>query len=305
MRVVSGVRQMQKAAIEWQRQGIKIGLVPTMGFLHEGHIWLIREARRLVGTDGKVVASIYVNPSQFGPREDFAAYPRDLAGDKRKCKGAGVDTLFVPSDAEMYPVDEGGPYSTWVVEERLGKVMEGKSRPTHFRGVTTVVAKLFNIVRPDLAVFGAKDYQQAAIIGKMARDLNFPTRIVVAPTQREADGLALSSRNRYLSGRQRREAVILWDCLKMADALVRKRRGGVSAAGLKALVERMIQTRPEVKVDYIEFFDGTTLEPVRTVKKGTQMALAAFVGSTRLIDNAQLGSELHRGDVDKGGKGSG
>ena len=177
---------MQRLGREWQRAGKTVVLMPTMGFLHRGHASLMERARQLAGDKGRVVASVYVNPAQFGPEEDFARYPRDVKGDQRLCRAAGVDVFFAPGDAEMYPAD----FSTAVQEEKLAGGMEGAARPGHFRGVTTVVAKLFNIVLPTAAVFGAKDFQQAAVIRRMTRDLNFPVKIVVAPTVREADGLA-------------------------------------------------------------------------------------------------------------------
>ncbi|HEY6167263.1 MAG TPA: pantoate--beta-alanine ligase, partial [Verrucomicrobiae bacterium] len=180
--------------MRWKRQGRRIGFVPTMGFLHAGHLSLVHRARRAAGPRGLVVVSIYVNPTQFGPHEDLARYPRNLRRDLELCRDAGADVIFAPSDAAMYPVRTSGGYNTYVIEERLSQVMEGASRPGHFRGVTTVVAKLFNLVQPDVAVFGAKDWQQAAIVRRMTCDLNFPVRILVAPTIRERDGLALSSR---------------------------------------------------------------------------------------------------------------
>jgi pantoate--beta-alanine ligase len=201
---------------------------------------------------------------------------------------AGADILFAPSDAGMYPSGEGLEFSTWVVEERLAREMEGRSRPQHFRGVTTVVAKLLNIVQPDLAVFGAKDYQQAAIIQRMVRDLNFPVKVLVGPTLRERDGLAMSSRNRYLTGRLRSQATVLSSALRMARTLVRRARRPLHASGLKTELERWIQQQPDARVDYIAFFDPATLQPVRQVGRGTHLALAAFVGKTRLIDNARL-----------------
>jgi pantoate--beta-alanine ligase len=196
--------------------------------------------------------------------------------------------IFAPEDAQMYPQGRAGGFSTFVVEEDLSRGTEGKSRPTHFRGVTTVVAKLFNIVQPDLAVFGAKDYQQAAVVRRMVRDLNFPVRIVVAPTLREPDGLAMSSRNKYLAGELRDEALVLWRCLETARAEVRKSARPIPAARLKADLKRLIEQAPSARVDYVEFFDPDTLVPVPSVRHGTQMALAVFIGKTRLIDNARL-----------------
>jgi pantoate--beta-alanine ligase len=235
-----------------------------------------------------VVLSIYVNPTQFGPHEDLSRYPRDLARDARLCQEAEVDVIFAPNDQQMYPRGEAGGFSTFVAEETLSRGMEGKSRPTHFRGVTTVVAKLFNIVQPELAVFGAKDFQQAAIVKRMVRDLNFPLKIVVAPIQREADGLAMSSRNKYLIGDLRAQALVLSRTLAKARAAVRKASRPLPAARLKAELKRFIEQAPAARVDYVEFFEPDTLVPVPNVTRGAQMALAVFIGKTRLIDNAHL-----------------
>ena len=185
MQIIRSITAMQRLARRAQRAGKRIGFVPTMGYLHAGHLSLVKRARQAVGKSGMVVMSIYVNPTQFGPQEDFSRYPRDLNRDFKLCRAAGVDVVFTPADPEMYPGKAEGKYSTYVVEEKLSRGMEGASRPAHFRGVTTVVAKLFNIVLPDVAVFGAKDWQQAAIIKRMAADLNFPVKIMVAPTLRE------------------------------------------------------------------------------------------------------------------------
>ena len=277
---------MQGLAKQWQRAGTKIGFVPTLGYLHEGHLSLVREARRRVGKKGKVVVSIYVNPTQFAPTEDLTKYPRDLKRDLQLCRGEGVDVVFVPGDAEMYPGKAEGRYSTYVVEENLARFMEGASRPTHFRGVTTIVAKLFNLVQPDVAVFGQKDYQQAAIIQRMVADMNFPLKIVVAPTHREKDGLAMSSRNKYLDADQRAQAVILYHALQAAKAAVAKKT--ISSERLKKDIKEFITAAPLGRLDYVEFFDPGTLVPVQKVKAGTHMALAVFFGKTRLIDNARL-----------------
>jgi pantoate--beta-alanine ligase len=287
MRIVSRVTAMQKLALQWKRAGVKIGFVPTMGYLHAGHLSLVRAARKRVGKGGKVVVSIYVNPTQFAPTEDLSKYPRDLKRDLKLCREAGVDIVFTPSDAEMYPGNAEGNYSTYVIEENLGRVMEGASRPTHFRGVTTIVAKLFNIVLPDVSVFGQKDFQQAAIIQRMTRDLNFPVKIIVAPTLRERDGLAMSSRNKYLTGDLRRQATALWCAIQVAKFAVQKSKS-VSATDLKADLKNLIEIEPDAKVDYVEFFNPETLQPVAQVTRGTQMALAMFVGKTRLIDNSRL-----------------
>lgn len=277
---------MQKLALRYKSAGIKIGFVPTMGFLHDGHLSLVREARKRVGKKGVVVVSIYVNPTQFAPTEDLSKYPRDLKRDLKMCRAEGADIIFTPSDAEIYPGKAEGHYSTYVVEENLARLMEGASRPVHFRGVTTVVTKLFNIVLPDVSVFGQKDYQQAAIIQRMVRDLNFPVQIIVAPTRREADGLAMSSRNKYLDAEQRAQAVILFHALQAAKAAVAKK--SISAAQLKRDIQEFITAAPLGRLDYVEFFDPETLQPVAQVKRGAHMALAVFFGKTRLIDNAAL-----------------
>ena len=274
---------MQSLALRWQRSGLSVGLVPTMGYLHAGHLSLVQRARRQVGRRGKVVVSIYVNPTQFGPAEDFSRYPRDFQRDARLCRTAGVDLIFAPADTEMYAADA----SVYVIEESLSKRMEGASRPTHFRGVTTVVAKLFNLVQPQLAVFGAKDYQQAAIIRRMVRDLNFPLKIAVAPTYREEDGLAMSSRNKYLEGDLRTQAVVLWRAIEKADAAVGRHRS-LPASRLKAELKEFIECQRAARVDYVEFFDPETLVPAKHVRRGMHLALAVFIGRTRLIDNARL-----------------
>lgn len=279
---------MQRLAQQWHRRGVGIGFVPTMGYLHPGHLSLVHRARRLVGRRGKVVVSIYVNPTQFGPREDFSSYPRDLERDVGLCRAAGVDVVFAPADEQMYRRDATGAFSTCVVEENLSRTMEGRSRPTHFQGVTTVVAKLFNIVQPDLAVFGAKDYQQAAIIKRMVRDLNFPLRIVVAPIFREPDGLAMSSRNRYLEGKLRSQGTVLWRSLQKVRAALRQSSRSIPAARLKTELKSFIEREPATRLDYVEFFDPHTLVAVSRVARGTRMALAVFVGNTRLIDNGLL-----------------
>ena len=286
MRIVPTVAAMQTLARRWKRAGIKIGFVPTMGYLHAGHLSLVREARKHVGKNGVVVVSIYVNPTQFAPTEDLSKYPRNLPRDLKMCRAAGVDIVFTPSNAEMYPSNADGQYSTYVVEEKLGCVMEGAARPTHFRGVTTVVAKLFNLVLPDVAIFGQKDFQQAAIIRRMVSDLNYPVKIIIAPTCREADGLALSSRNKYLDAEQRAQAVILFHALQAAKKAVAKK--AISSARLKADLKKFITAAPLGRLDYVEFFDPETLQPVSSVKRGRQMALAVYFGKTRLIDNARL-----------------
>lgn len=288
MRIVTSAAAMQRPALRWRRAGTRVGFVPTMGYLHDGHLSLMQRARRLVGKRGIVVASIYVNPTQFAPTEDLSAYPRDLERDKALCRKAGVDVLFLPTDAEMYPGRDTGGYSTYVVEEKLSQGMEGGARPTHFRGVTTIVAKLFNLVLPDVAVFGAKDWQQAAVVRRMTRDLNFPLKLVAAPTRREKDGLAMSSRNKYLSAEERSQATILWRALKLAKEVVLSSHAPNYADVLKKELAALIATQPAARLDYVEFFDGETLQPATAVTRGTHMALAVFIGKTRLIDNAVL-----------------
>jgi pantoate--beta-alanine ligase len=288
MQIVRTVSGMQRLARAWRRAGVRIGFVPTMGSLHAGHLTLVQRARRVVGPRGKVVVSIYVNPTQFAPTEDFSRYPRDLKRDARQCRAGGVDAVFAPRDEDMYPRGGKDSFSTYVAEETLSRSMEGASRPTHFRGVTTVVAKLFHIVHPEAAVFGAKDFQQAAIVRRMVRDLNFPLQIVVAPTFREADGLAMSSRNQYLVGNLRGQAVVLWRSLQRARAAVRTTRSPFPASRLKTDLKKFIEQQPNARIDYIEFFEPETLAPVARVARGAQMALAVFIGKTRLIDNAAL-----------------
>jgi pantoate--beta-alanine ligase len=299
VRIISSIAAMQHLARQWQRAGRRIGLVPTMGYLHAGHMSLVKCARQAAGKSGVVVVSIYVNPTQFGPKEDFSKYPRDLKRDFKLCREAGVDVVFTPGDKEIYPQVGSScrddrtaqpaiptKFSTYVVEEKLSQSMEGASRPGHFRGVTTVVAKLFNIVLPDVTVFGAKDWQQAAIIKRMVADLNFPVKIIVAPTLRERDGLAMSSRNKYLVGDLRRQATVLWRAIQAARFAIRK--FPVPQHRLKAQLKQLIESEPDAKLDYIEFFNSETLVPVSTVRFRTHMALAGFVGKTRLIDNARL-----------------
>jgi pantoate--beta-alanine ligase len=274
---------MQRSALAWRRKGARVGFVPTMGYLHAGHISLVKRARRWVGPKGIVVVSIFVNPTQFAPTEDLARYPRDLARDRRLCREAGTDVLFVPDEKDVYP--QG--FSTYVIEEKLSQSMEGASRPTHFRGVTTVVLKLFNIVLPDVAVFGAKDFQQAAVVRRMVKDLNLPVKIIIAPTLRERDGLAMSSRNKYLDGDLRAQAVILSQALAKAREAVSNGRA-VTSAALRSELRALIERQPAARVDYIEFFDPETLEKVERVGRDSHMAVAVFIGNTRLIDNASL-----------------
>jgi pantoate--beta-alanine ligase len=286
MQIVTTAAAMQRLARQWQRRGMRVGFVPTMGYLHAGHLSLMHVARKQVGRAGKVVVSIYVNPTQFGPQEDLSRYPRDLKRDLKLCRAAGADVIFTPGDAGMYSGQTEGRYSTYVVEENLCRGMEGASRPTHFRGVTTIVAKLFNLVLPEVAVFGAKDWQQAAIIKRMVADLNFPVKIIIAPTVREPDGLAMSSRNKYLDPVQRAQATILNRTIQRARAAVKRKT--IPAAKLKADLQKFIATATLGRLDYVEFFDSETLQPATRIARGTHLALAVFFGKTRLIDNGRL-----------------
>jgi len=288
VRTLRNISAMQRLALQWKREDRRVALVPTMGYLHEGHLSLVRRARKAVGPEGIVVVSIYVNPTQFGPNEDLAAYPRDLKRDLRHCRRERVDAVWIPDDAQMYPGRDRGEYSVYVVEERLSRHMEGASRPVHFRGVTTVVAKLFNVTQPDLAVFGAKDWQQAAIIRRMVQNLNFPVKIVVAPTIREPDGLAMSSRNAYLSPEERRQATVLHEAIQLARRTVRNASDPVPASRLRRQIEKLMATRPLGRLDYVEFFHPDTLQAQPRVRRGTHMALAVFFGKARLIDNGRL-----------------
>lgn len=256
-----------------------------MGALHEGHLQLMRDAREFVGENGKVIVSIFVNPLQFGPKEDFSKYPRELEADAAKCRSVGVDAIFAPSADEMYPVDR----SVVVLETKLSKVLCGASRPGHFDGVCTVVLKLFNQVRADRAVFGKKDYQQLAIIRRMVRDLDVPIEITGSETVREADGLAMSSRNRYLSEEERAQAPVIRRALLQAQA--RWAAGERDAAVLReGFLEELRTQAPLGRVDYVECVDAASLEPWSAAGREGLMAAAVFFGKTRLIDNVELGT---------------
>jgi pantoate--beta-alanine ligase len=256
-----------------------------MGALHEGHASLIDRARRLAGKKGTVVVSIFVNPTQFGPSEDFSRYPRTFAADRALCEKRGADVIFHPTakgSAGLYSEN----FSTWVSEEAVSQSLCGAARPGHFRGVTTVVLKLFQIVQPDSAIFGLKDYQQCAVIRRMVRDLNLPVRIVAAPTSREADGLARSSRNAYLTPEERAQAPIIRQALLAVRATWR--RGGREAEILRRLAIQILSSAPLARLDYVEIVDGATLAPIAQVERGTVIAAAVFFGATRLIDNLRL-----------------
>ena len=257
-----------------------VGFVPTMGYLHEGHMSLVKKAR---AENKSVVVSIYVNPTQFGPKEDLSKYPRDLDRDLAMLEKEGTDVVFFPSDKEMYPAG----YDTWVTVENLTKPLEGDSRPTHFRGVTTIVTKLFNIVRPAKAYFGQKDAQQALVIKKMAADLNMNLKVVVCPTVREPDGLAMSSRNVYLNPEQRKAAPVLYQSLQLAKELF---TGGERYSAV--ILEKMtvlIQKEPLANIDYISISDTETLAELKTISKSALISMAVRFGNTRLIDNVILG----------------
>ena len=273
---------MNAVAAAIKQSGHALAFVPTMGALHEGHAALMRLAR---GSDAAVVVSIYVNPTQFGPKEDFTKYPRTLETDCRICEREGVAAVFVPTDDEMYPGGQSA-VSTWVDELQVAKRLEGERRPGHFRGVCTVVAKLFNIVQPDRAYFGQKDYQQLKVIQRMARDLRYPIAIVPVPTVREADGLAMSSRNRYLSESERAQATVLWKALNTARDLLANSEH--NARNLQKSMMRAVEFAPAVRLDYAEIADPETLEPRQEVKPGDVALIAAFAGKTRLIDNLIL-----------------
>lgn len=280
MQVIEKVSQMQSLASQWWREGLSIGFVPTMGALHEGHLSLVREARK---HHDRVVVSIFVNPLQFGPKEDYSRYPRTFEQDKALLEQERVDVLFYPSVEELYP--EG--FETYVIVEKLPEHLCGLSRPGHFRGVTTVVAKLFHIVMPHEAYFGKKDYQQYRVIERMARDLNMPVRITPMPIVREADGLAMSSRNRYLTPAEREKALVLFRTLQLAEKLIQKgeREALVLTEKLKAFIMTEV---PEARIDYVSFVDALTLEDVTRLQGHVLLALAVFIGSTRLIDNREF-----------------
>jgi pantoate--beta-alanine ligase len=256
-----------------------VGFVPTMGYLHEGHLALVKQARI---ENSAVIVSIYVNPTQFGPREDFGAYPRDLNRDLELLKEGGVDIVFVPSDDQMYSPE----FSTWVDVENISERLEGTSRPGHFRGVATVVAKLFNIVQPTKAYFGQKDAQQVMVIKRMVGDLNMAIEIVVVPTVRESDGLAMSSRNSYLSPEERQAATVLFRALTLARQL---RLGGEKDAGkIRRQMTLLIQKEPLAQIDYVSIADAETLEELDLIDHRALASLAVRIGKTRLIDNMSL-----------------
>jgi pantoate--beta-alanine ligase len=255
------------------------GFVPTMGYLHEGHLSLVRRAR---AENDRVAVSIFVNPTQFGPHEDYARYPRDLERDLRLLEPLGVDLVFVPSVEEMYPPG----FQTWVIVEEVSRPLEGASRPGHFRGVATVVAKLFNILQPDRAYFGQKDAQQTVVIRRMVQDLNIPVEIVICPTVREPDGLAMSSRNTYLNPEERRAATVLFRALQAAKA--RYEAGERDAERLREAMREAIRAEPLARIDYVSVAHPETLQELERVEGPALLSLAVYIGTTRLIDNLML-----------------
>lgn len=280
MKIIESVVEMQNLAIRLRVEGHLLALVPTMGSLHEGHLSLIDTAKSRAD---QCIVSIFVNPTQFGPNEDYESYPRQRSEDLALCEQRGADIVFLPDPAEIYPPE----FSTYVVEGRIGKDLEGISRPGHFRGVTTVVAILFNLCRPDVAVFGQKDAQQVAIIQRMTRDLRFATEIVVAPTVRESDGLAMSSRNVYLDPPERTEAAKIHVALKAGQQLVKQ--GITSTERVKAEVLHHLAQSRRLRVIYVEVVDRETMSPERSIRSGQSMILTAvWMDRTRLIDNLPL-----------------
>ncbi len=277
MKTISCPISIRRIAQGWQRDGARVALVPTMGALHAGHVSLIRRARKAAGAKGIVVVSIFVNPTQFNDAKDLRAYPRPMSADKKLCCAKGVDVVFAPKS--LYEKDA----SVSIDETAISLGMEGTARAGHFRGVATVVVKLCNLVQPTEAIFGEKDWQQAALIRRVARDLNLSARIIIAPTVREPDGLACSSRNVLLNVTERQQASALWQAIGLARAAVRKG----NLRGLKRRLILSIEKHPAARVDYVEFFDEKIMKPVKPMK-GARVALAVFIGKTRLIDNARL-----------------
>lgn len=280
MKVIESITEMNATVEQWRRAGHTVGLAPTMGFLHAGHLSLVRLARE---SADKTVLSIFVNPTQFRPDEDFKEYPRDFARDCQLCEEAGVDAVFHPVPSEsMYAPD----HSVWIKEDEIAKGLCGASRPGHFTGVLTVVVKLFNITQPHLAVFGQKDAQQERLIRRMMRDLNFSVRLIIAPIVRESDGLAISSRNTYLSPAERQDALCLMRSLQLARRLYREGERDV-----RRIRRRMVEQIEEIssaKIDYVEIVDDVNLEKMDVMVKPALIALAVHIGNTRLIDNLML-----------------
>ncbi len=279
MKVVDTIPRMSTLVKIFKKKGKSISLVPTMGYLHEGHLSLVRAAKKHTDV---VVMTIFVNPLQFGPKEDFEKYPRDLKRDEELATGAGADIIFSPSVKDMYPAG----YATFVNVEKLTASLCGPARPGHFKGVTTVVAKLFEIVRPDIAYFGQKDAQQAIVIKKMADDLNMGIEIKVMPIIREPDGLAMSSRNIYLSAGERKEALVLHESLKRAGEMVKS--GERDSKKIIKAMQELIKGVPTAKIDYISIVDTVNLKEIKTIAGEILIAVAVFIGKTRLIDNSLM-----------------
>lgn len=275
MKIVSTIEEVRAQVKEWKKEGKTVGFVPTMGYLHEGHASLMDAA----GENDKVVVSIFVNPMQFGPNEDLASYPRDLEHDAKVCEAHGVDLIFHPTPEEMY----GDNFYSYVDMDVLTKELCGLSRPVHFRGVCTVVAKLFNIVTPDKAYFGQKDAQQLAVIKRMVKDLNMPLTIVGCPIIREEDGLARSSRNTYLSPEERKAALVLSRSIFLGKKMVEQ--GEKDCKKIKEAMTAEIEKEPLAKIDYVKIVDLSTMQQVETTEHGVLAAIAVYIGKTRLIDN--------------------
>lgn len=276
MKIVSTISETKEIIHFWKKEGLSIGLVPTMGYLHEGHGSLIQRARK---ENDRVAVSIFVNPMQFGPTEDLASYPRDLAKDAAFCESLGADLIFHPADGEMYHSD----FSSYVDMSVLTEELCGLSRPVHFRGVCTVVNKLFNIMEPDRAYFGQKDAQQLAIIKHMVQDLNMNVEVIGCPIVREEDGLAKSSRNTYLSAEERKAALILSKTIFWAEEQVAA--GETDAVRLTNAMKEKIEAEPLARIDYVKAVDGLTMQQIPEIKPGTLIAMAVYIGNTRLIDN--------------------
>lgn len=276
MKITGSIREVREQVKEWKRRGLSVGFVPTMGYLHEGHKSLIDRA---AAENDRVVVSVFVNPIQFGANEDLSTYPRDIEADKKLCGAAGTDLIFHPEPEEMYASD----FSTHVEMQKVSERLCGKSRPTHFRGVCTVVCKLFHIVDPDRAYFGQKDAQQLAVIRRMVRDLDLDIRIVGCPIVREADGLAKSSRNTYLNEAERKAATVLSKAVFHGEALVKN--GERRADVIVSEMTKVIEAEPFARIDYVELVDADSIVPLAEVKGRTLGAIAVYIGKTRLIDN--------------------
>ncbi|MCX8641760.1 MULTISPECIES: pantoate--beta-alanine ligase [unclassified Gilliamella] len=276
MKVITTIDEVRDQVKAWRNNGESIGLVPTMGYLHEGHQSLMASAKK---DNQRVIVTIFVNPMQFGPKEDLASYPRDLERDKKACQQMGVDLIFCPSADEIYDAN----FNSYVNVNGLTDALCGKKRPGHFKGVCTVVTKLFNITQPDRAYFGQKDAQQLAVIQRMVQDFNIPIEIIGCPIVRESDGLAKSSRNSYLSDNERKAAVCLYQSIELANTMIAQ--GERSVATILSAMQLLIEQQSLAKIDYIEFVDLSSLKPVSQLTQDTLCALAVYIGKTRLIDN--------------------